>query len=405
MNRFQLFFLLISFHGISLFGDAGPAMALEHIQNQRYEAAHALYAKAYETEITNEELLLSLGFTLKKMNRYQEAIAIYEHARPFISRVSRIERALSGAYLALGDYERGLPAYEYRWVNPPNYNLELQRYLAQGASLKNKIVLLKTEYGLGDTLQFIRYARELKEKGARVIVESPNSLIPLLSLCPYIDEIHPNGSVIPAHFIALLMSMPWILGTTVATIPAKSPYLFADPSLTTDWKKRLNPATMNIGICWQADMHAQSDNQTVVLDAKEKSIPLATVIRLADLPGIKLYSLQKAAHVIPIPAAYPLEQYADLDTNHGAFMDTAALMSNLDLVITIDTSIAHLAGGLGVPCWVLLCHGADWRWMIKRNDSPFYPTMRLFRQTQAGDWDSVIAAVIRELATILKARN
>jgi len=365
--------------------------AYKSIEKYEYASACRLYTQAYEQASSNSEIILSLGFALKKMNRYQEAIALYEHARPFVARKSQIERALSGAYLALGDYEHGWPAYEYRWVNPPNYNQEFKDYLAHGGSLKNKIVLLKTEYGLGDTLQFIRYAQILKEKGARVIIESQQALAPLLSLCPYIDEIHPQGAVIPAHFIVLLMSMPWAMQTNAATIPVKTPYLYADQTLVTEWKNQIDHTSFNIGICWQADKHINSDNQTVVRDAQEKSIPVSLLNQLSQLPRVKLYSLQKTAD--ELPEEYHIQQFKGLDTAHGPFMDTAALMRNLDLVITIDTSIAHLAGGLGVPCWLLLCHGADWRWLHNRDESPWYPGMRLFRQKVSGNWDAVVEEV------------
>jgi tetratricopeptide (TPR) repeat protein len=351
----------------------------------------------------NPAHLLSIGFMLKKLNRYEQALALYEYARPYVSQKSSLERALSGAYLAIGDFEHGWPAYEYRWTNPPAYNQELKNYLERGGSLHNKIVVLKTEYGLGDTLQFIRYAQILKDAGAYVIVESQKSLIPLLTLCPYIDKVCPQESVNGAHFFALLMSLPLILHTNVQTIPAQVPYLFADPELVSRWssKKALHKK-LHIGICWQADIHAQSHNQTVIDDAKSKSIALNYFFDLAQLDQIQLYSLQKVNGLEQLKSCDTIIHFDDLDTTHGPFMDTAALMKNLDLVITIDTSIAHLAGGLGVPCWLLLNYGADWRWLGGMPEyqeiSPFYPTMKLFRQKTPGDWRTVI----REVTTKLK---
>lgn len=372
-----------------------PDPIVQHLEHQEYERAYQLALQKAEQNPDNPENLLTLGFMAKKLNQYYQAIAIYEHARPFIKQRSTIERALSGAYLALGDLEHGWPSYEYRWVNPPPYNQELKNYLARGGSLHNKIVVLKTEYGLGDTLQFIRYAQMLKDKGARVIIESQKPLIPLLCLCPYIDEIHPQGAVIPAHFFALLMSLPLIMNTTMETISNKMPYLYADPALIELWKPRmLNNKKLRIGICWQADTHAQSNNQTVIMDAKAKSISLKELAPIADIESVQLYSLQKVNGLDQLQQAnLKVIHFDDLDTKHGPFMDTAALIKNLDLVITIDTSIAHLAGGLGVPCWLLLNYGADWRWMVNRNDSPWYPTMKLFRQKKPGEWNGVIEEV------------
>lgn len=378
-----------------------------YAQHYQYTLAYQDALKAAEDDPSNAQKLVSLGFFLKKLNRYEEAIAVYEYARPHIKHRSTIERALSGAYLALGDFQRGWPAYEYRWANPPEYNQELKQYLDAGGSLANKIVVLKTEYGLGDTLHFIRYAQLLKEKGAHVILECQKSLIPLLSRCPYLDEIKPQGSVIPAHFFALLMSMPLIFNTTLDTIPHTIPYLFADPLLIDQWAKTMRiikehnkHKTVHIGLCWQAEMHKNSDNQTVQHDAHAKSIPVEMLAELAQLPHIQLYSLQKVHGLENLESMQTIiKQFDELDTMNGPFMDTAALMNNLDLVITIDTSIAHLAGGLGVPCWLLLNAAADWRWMIQRDNSPWYSTMRLFRQHQQDDWQSVLDEVIQALQT------
>lgn len=372
------------------------AFSMESIHHQEYDVAYQIALHEAKSDPYNQEKLLSLGFFLKKLNRYSQAIAIYEHMSPFTSHYGAIQRALSGAYLALGDFERGWPAYEYRWKNPPRYNQELKEYLTLDGSLRNKIIVLKTEYGLGDTLHFIRYAQILKNKGAHVILECQKQLIPLLSLCPYIDEIYPQGSIIPAHFFALLMSMPLILDTTLNSIPSTIPYLFADKTLLKIWREKLNTKHFKIGICWQSDPHTNS-HQTVIADAQAKSIPLTNLELLANLEHVQLYSLQKINGLEQLHSNHAIVHFNDLDTTHGPFMDTAALIKQLNLVITIDTSIAHLAGGLGIPCWLLLNAGADWRWMIDRNDSPWYPTMRLFRQKKAGDWNSVIEEVITAL--------
>lgn len=368
--------------------------------NPSYEQTYNQLLTALQTDPHNPDLLLSLGFVLKKMNRFSQAIALYEHARPFVGQKSRLERGLSSAYLSLGDLERGWPAYEYRWVTPPEYNQELQRYIMHGGSLRNTIIVVKTEYGLGDTLQFIRYAQLLKDQGARVILECQKQLIPLLSLCPYIDEIHPQGTTIPAHFFVLLMSLPLIMNTNLASIPAQVPYLYADPKLIDAWKTRKIPSKkLHVGICWQADTHASSNNATVITDAQEKSIGLAQLMQIAT-ESVQLYSLQKINGLEQLAAFSDnsLVVFDDLDTHHGAFMDTAAFMKQLDLVITIDTSIAHLAGGLGVPCWLLLPAAADWRWLsgVKEYEftTPWYPNMRLLRQKTLGDWQPVIQEVI-----------
>jgi hypothetical protein len=374
----------------------------EKPESNTYTTAYQIAREEAMGEPHNSNKLLSLAFYLKKLHRYREAIALYEHARPLGCSHASIERGLSAAYLALGDFEHGWASYEYRWTNPPDYNHELKDYLARGGSLQNKIVVLKTEYGLGDTLQFIRYAKHIKDLGARVVLESQKSLIPILSLCPYINEIHAQGTIIPGHFFSLLMSLPLILETKTTSIPAQIPYLYADKELIYFWKQRVNTKTFNIGICWQADPHTNTNNMTVVQDAQEKSIPLKHLVRIASIKGVQLYSLQKINGLEQLSdCAQQIIHIEDLDTAHGPFMDTAALMYNLDLVITVDTAIAHLAGGLGVPCWLLLNASPDWRWMLTENTSPWYPTMKLFRQQQLGEWTSVIDHILNDLNLIV----
>ncbi|MCX5922297.1 MAG: hypothetical protein NTX86_03140 [Candidatus Dependentiae bacterium] len=375
--------------------------AYDSLINDDYDTALVAYQELAKTHPHNGDILCSIGFILKKQQKMQEAITAYEKARPFVDRTSKIERALSSAYLALGDFEKGWAAYEYRWINPPAYNQELKNYLNAGNSLKNKIVLLKTEYGLGDTLQFIRYAKILKDKGAHIIVECQKPLIPLLKQCPYIDEIVPEGRPTPYHFMALLMSLPLIFDTTRVTIPTQIPYLYADQTVAAYWQEKLGQDThIKIGICWQADIHKDSPDEIVKKDSQAKSIPLNYLTQLAELPNIKLYSLQKVNgldQLTALPRTNKIHHFDALDKEHGPFMDTAALMQQLDLIITVDTSIAHLAGGLGVPVWVVLPYAADWRWMLDRNDSPWYPTMRLFKQSQPGNWQSVINQMIQGL--------
>ena len=218
-----------------------------------YEKAETLYKKVIQHLPNNPDLLYNLGYVLKKQNKMLEAIEVYEKILQANQSSGKVLRALSHAYLAIGDFEKGWPAYEYRWVNPPAYNLQLKQYLDHGGSLVGKTVLLKTEYGLGDTFHFIRYAKTLKAMGARIIVECHRqSLIPLLSLCSYIDTIiAPGEKLPPSDFQALIMSMPWILNTTLDTIPAEVPYLYADQGLEEGWKQNLvSDKKYKIGICW-----------------------------------------------------------------------------------------------------------------------------------------------------------
>ncbi|MBW8885495.1 MAG: hypothetical protein JF612_12140, partial [Planctomycetia bacterium] len=241
----------------------------------------------------------------------------------------------------------------------------------------------------------------LKERGAKVVFECQKPLLKLLADSKDIDELIAEGSELPAFDFHLpLLSVPRVLNTSLATIPAAVPYLFADAQLVDDWKHRLSntspqpPApspVLRIGINW----HGRAGH----VQAERRDIPLRCFTTLAALPDVHLFSLQKdGSQELASPAGKAIVDFGDkIDAKHGAFRDTAAIMMNLDLVITSDTSIAHLAGALGVPVWLPLPYVPDWRWLTQRSDSPWYPTMRLFRQRKAGDWEGVFSEIRAEL--------
>jgi hypothetical protein len=255
--------------------------------------------------------------------------------------------------------------------------------------------VLHTEQGLGDSLQFIRYAPLVKQRGGTVVVECLRPLARLLARCPGIDRLVVKGSDLPAFDVhASLMSLPALLGTTLATVPADVPYLFADPELVERWRRELAPLPgFKVGIAWQGDpTHPK---------AGARAIPLRHFEPLARRPGVRLFSLQKGPgteQLRDVAGHFDVTDFGNrLDEASGPFMDTAAVMKNLDLVITSDTAIAHLAGGLGVPVWVAVPAVPEWRWLLGREDSPWYPTLRLFRQARPGDWEGVFARMATEL--------
>jgi hypothetical protein len=266
----------------------------------------------------------------------------------------------------------------------PQLQFEQPRWT--GEPLTAKTILLHAEQGLGDVLQFIRYLPLVKARGARVILEAPKSLIQLLSRCPGIDHIIRTGETSPLFdFHAPLLSLPRFLNTTVATIPAHVPYLSADPALVAHWRDRLKGLPgFRVAINWRGRAGQGF--------FRLRDIPLHSLALLSMLP-ISLISLQQGAtpqelaEVSPrLPIFHPGE---DFDQSNGSFMDTAAIMQNVDLVVSSDTSLPHLAGALGVPVWIALPFVAGWQWMRDRGDSPWYPTARLFRQTSPEDWGGV----------------
>jgi hypothetical protein len=262
--------------------------------------------------------------------------------------------------------------------------------------LQGRSILLCSEQGLGDTIQFIRYAAILRVRGARVIVSCQKSLLPLLSGCPGIDLLCEENAE-PADFDVWspLVSVPGLVGTTIETIPTPGPYLLASPKLVERWKRYLGRFKgFKVGICWQGSPVHVAD--------RYRSIPLAQFAPLAALENVRLISLQKgpgADQLGGVTKHFSVFNLAyKLDTSSGAFMDTAAVMMSLDLVITADTAIAHLAGALGVPVWnAIPMIMTDWRWLLDRQDSPWYPTMRLFRQSKPNGWTDVFASMATEL--------
>jgi hypothetical protein len=270
-----------------------------------------------------------------------------------------------------------------------------------GSPLAGKTILLHSEQGLGDTLQFVRYAPFVKAQGATVVLACAAPLIPLLSRCPGIDRVVArDGEMPPCDTHSPLLNLPSRFRTTLETIPSQIPYLFADERLVEAWRRKLaGIAGFKIGIAWQGSMQHPFD--------RFRSISLEEFAPLAR-PGVTLISLQKGSgseQLAHIAGRFPVTDLGPIDEAGGAFTDTAAIMKSLDLVITSDTATAHLAGGLGVPVWVAIPAVPDWRWLLGRTDSPWYPTMRLFRQGPSRRWDEVFAEMAQELTLLLGRRT
>ncbi len=315
---------------------------------------------------------------------------------------------LSCVYLRDGDFERGWAEYEWR-LKQAEHAMVFAQPQWDGSSLKNKTILLHAEQGFGDTLHFVRYTKLIKEKyNAHIYVLPQKQLVDVLKLCPYIDLVLKGGDPMP-HFDvhASIMSLPHLCKTTIETIPAEVPYLYAQPELVEHWQQRLASDTnVKIGICWHVNpshdyMAYSHKGKKLTVFAPKRSIPLDVLAQLADLDGVSVYSLQRFNGLEEIDALdNPQKIHVfgdDFDQSNGRFMDTAAVIKNLDLVVSVDTSVAHLAGALGVPTWILLPYPAEWRWLTNRSDTPWYPTMQLFRQPIEGDWRTVMQHVKQKL--------
>lgn len=312
---------------------------------------------------------------------------------------AELHKNLSMILLLRGELEEGWREYAWRSKSDEFGAPSVPGLMWSGSSLNGRTILLLAEQGLGDTIQFIRYAQVLKQRyDCRVVAAVQKPLLRLLSKVAGVDEWAARGEALPSYDVwAPMLALPALLGQhEIADFPANVPYVQADESLVEMWRLRLaQPGGLSIGIAWQGNPGMETD--------RFRSIPLTQFLPLAKFAGVKLISLQRGPGAEQVEALGGRMEVAalgdDFDNASGPFMDTAAVMKNLDLVITSDTAVAHLAGALGVPVWTALTLVPDWRWLLNREDSPWYPSMRLFRQEKSGDWGGVFRRIAAALAS------
>jgi tetratricopeptide (TPR) repeat protein len=376
------------------YSEAHNNLAIVLTQTGRHAEADAAYRRALELKSNYAEAHSNWGIALTEMGKTDEALEHYGRALELRAEYpdAHMNRALT--WLLRGDFERGWEEYEWRWQCKEFNPRPFRQPRWQGEPLEGRRILLHSEQGLGDTFQFIRYTKLVKERGGVVVIRCPKPLTQILRRCPWIDQLCIEGAELPDFDVHLpLLSLPWIFRTTLADVPADVPYLFADPQLVEHWHREFSYIrAFRIGINWQGNPRYRGDHR--------RSIPLAHFAPLAAIPGVRLICLQRGLGTEQIEQVrFSVTQLgSQVDTVSGAFMDTAAILKNLDLVITSDTSLVHLAGALGVPVWMAVPYSPDWRWLLQREDSPWYPTMRLFRQKTLNNWeevfDSIASAVV-----------
>ena len=332
---------------------------------------------------------------LTTLKRLDEAIASYDQASAALPPYINAQAGKGTCLLSLGRFEEGLPLYELR---PSLRKLkEVRSYpqpaLTPSVDISGKTLFIYHEHLLGDTIHFCRYARLAEERGARVVLSVQNSLHRFIgTLSPTIELL--DEAAAPAHFDyhSPLMSLPLAFGTTLNTIPAEVPYLRADPERIEFWRTRLGNHGFKVGISWSGSAVALEEHRV---------FPLAALAGVGRIPNVRLISLQKnqgTEQLENLPKGMHVETLGDdFDAGADAFMDTAAIAEHLDLVITLDSSLAHVGGALARPTWVILKHSPEWRWRMEGSDCPWYPTVRLFRQDRLGDWASALKKVERAL--------
>jgi Flp pilus assembly protein TadD len=354
------------------------------------EACNALSA-AIAHEPSYAEAHANLGHV--HQNLHDAALAITAYQRSLAQRDDpEVRLALASTCLLAGNLERGWPLYESRWeASGRQMNRGFSQPLWDGSDLAGRTILLHAEQGLGDTIQFIRYVPMVRQRSGRAIVLCPPELQRLLTGQLGIEQVVTDLNALPPFDVHCpILSLPRVFGTMLKSIPAQVPYLEPDQQLVGPWRQRLNALSpgLKAGLVWAGSRAHRRD--------RHRSIAPAKLARLAHAPGVRFISLQKG-DAAATPPDMPL---VDWTGELHDLADTAALVSNLDLMISADTAVAHLAGALARPVWLLLPFSPDWRWMWDRPDSPWYPTMRLFRQTTPGDWEGVIGRVLGALQAL-----
>ena len=368
---------------------------------RRLDEAIAAYRQAIALRPNFAEAHSNLGNSLRDKGQLDEAIAAYRQAIALNPNYADDHHNLAIALLARGDFQRGWEEYEWRWkckdFPVPRRNFTQPQW--DGFPLEARTILLHTEQGFGDALQFIRYVPLVAQRGGRIIVQCQAELERLFQTMADRCQIVASGQPLPAFDLYCpLLSLPRVFGTTLANLPHILPYLHADAEEAKRWQHRLADYSpfVKVGLCWAGRPTHTND--------RNRSMKLARLAPLGQVSRVRFFSLQKgeaAAEGKTPPAGMELVDWTE---ELKDFADTAALIANLDLVIAVDTAVVHLAGAIGKPVWMLLSFVPDCRWLLEREDSPWYPSMRLFRQSSWGDWDSVITRVADALSLWIKNR-
>jgi tetratricopeptide (TPR) repeat protein len=359
-------------------------------QGQLAEAA-LCFRQAMSTDNRNVDAHINLAVIFDRLGQRDEAMDQYEQALRINPRHAITLWNRSLLRLQKGDFEAGWADYEYRWAQPKKRARSFDKPRWDGSPLEGRTILVHAEQGLGDTIQFARYLPLVQKRGGKILYECPPALQVLFDNFPGVEQLVPAGAPLPPFDVQVpLLSLPFVFGTTLATIPTNIPDLRTDPGRLAFWRNELKPlGGFKVGIVWQGNPNNPGDVR--------RSLPLARFEALGQVQGIKLLSLQVGAGTEQLAAApFPV---TDLGTrfNADSLDDLAAVLMNVDLVVTVETAAAHLAGALERPVWNLLAYNPCWRWLLDRLDTPWYPTMRLFRQSRLGEWGDVFEEVTAAL--------
>jgi hypothetical protein len=368
------------------------AQALRHAGD--LEGALAAARRTVELAPNVPASWATLGVAFMELGNCDEAESSLRHALTIAPNDAAIRFNLGEALLLKGSFREGWPYFEAgRFVGNMSRRLSCPQPQWDGGLLTGRTILLYADGGFGDAIMFARYAPLLRDRGARVLLLCHPELVTLLSRVSGITQVVAPTDPVPAFDVQLpLISLPRLMDTTLVSIPAEIPYLTADPTRAEFWRRRMESTSRpRIGLAWAGAPSNINDFQ--------RSIPIEQLQPLAALKDTAFYSLQKG-RPLESPRAAAMLNMTDWTDELKDFADTAALIAGLDLVIAVDTAVAHLAGALAKPVWTLLPFAPDWRWMLHREDSPWYSTMRLFRQARPKDWEEPLARVAADLKSL-----
>ena len=387
---------------------SGYADAHNNLGNVLHDQGKLMEAEAYFREALHlqpefAEAHNNLGVILGSQGKQDEVEVCYREALRLKPGYAEAHVNLSLHWLRHGDFAQGWPEYEWHRRTKENLHKALPPPTWDGSALDGQTILLQTEQGTGDAFQFVRYARLIKAEGGRIVLQCQPALARILASCPNIDQVVEEGISLPgSHVTAPLLSLPMLCKTTLESIPAEVPYLVPDLARVDSWRARLAVFPgFKVGICWQGNPKFKGD--------RLRSVPLASFDPLAAVPGVCLLALQRGPGLEQIAQQRESLNIVDLpgrpeDSAEG-WLDTAALIQALDLVVSVDTAVVHLAGALAAPVWVALPFMPDWRWLLNREDSLWYPTLRLFRQRRPGDWPEVFQRIGVALKNLIATRG
>ena len=367
----------------------------------RMQDALRVGQEAIRLDSQNADHLVNLSLVFTDMDDREHAVACLLRALGLKPDHADGHLALGQNLLAMGDFEPGWKEYEWRNLTEAGKGTlpKMTSAVWNGMRIPNGRLLMVGDQGYGDTIQFARYIPLIADRCQELVLGCSAEMGPLLSTIPGVKQYYSRWTDVPGHAAhCRLSSVPHLIHTTIETIPAQVPYLIADPTRIAAWRQRLEAmlphGVRRVGLAWTGRPTHPND--------RRRSIPLARLAPLAAASRASFVSLQKPMPPADLAAMVQFPGFADLSADLADFGETAAVIANLDLIVTVDTAIGHLAGAMAKPVWIMLPKASDWRWLLERSDSPWYPTARLFRQQTPGAWDPVIAAVTAALPQELR---